>query len=121
MSGATYYLYEPELDSRPFERLIVGLTPTGRQVFSIRLEMHGDKDKLNTVIEQTRKTIGEHHVSVTWEVIGNHHYGSGNRTYRKMVIDERHNRAGNERDGSRWLHRGKGRRGEPGNAPERQD
>ncbi len=118
LSGVSYYLYEPELDIRPFEHLIVGLTPLGRQVFSIRVEMHGKKEELKTIIEQTKKAIGEHHTGVTWEVIGNHHYGSGidgldvtlymigdyvqakptflltydcdSLPYRKLVIDERH-------------------------------
>ena len=117
LSGATYYLYEPDLDIRPFERLIVGLTPLGRQVFSIRLEMHGDKEKLKTIIEQTKNAIGERHIGATWELIGNHHYGRDvdgvdvalyvigdyvqtrptflltydcdSLTYRKMVIEER--------------------------------
>lgn len=116
-SGATYYLYEPDRAIQPFERLIVGLTPLGRQVFSVRLEMHGDKETLKAIIEQTKIAIGESHAGLKWEVIGNHHYGRDvdgvnmglyvigdyvqarstflltygcdSLTYRKMVIEER--------------------------------
>ena len=115
-SGVTYFRLEPSIDIQPFERLIAGVSPKSKQVFSIRLEKHGNAEELDQIIQAFKDAISQSHVSLSWRVIGNHHYGDGldgldvalyrigdivdseqtyfmsydcdSKTYRKNVIDE---------------------------------
>lgn len=73
-SGVTYYLLQPTVDIGPFTELVVGVTPMSRRVFSIRLEMHGDASSLDIVIADTKQNLGSRHGSMSWTVVGNHHY-----------------------------------------------
>ena len=71
----TYYRYKPTIDIAPFSKMIVGVTPTSRQVFTVSLERHGPKDKLEDVISALKKALSTYHNNLEWDINGNHHYG----------------------------------------------
>lgn len=73
LSGVTYFLYEPQVDIAPYNRLIVGVTPKSRKVFSIRLEMQGKKKELQKVLHETKTAIQKKHPNMLWSVIDDNH------------------------------------------------
>ena len=54
--------------------MVLGNSMTG---ISIALERQGKAEELDRIIGQTKAALGKAHASVTWRVIGNHHYGEG--------------------------------------------
>ncbi|MDJ0760564.1 MAG: hypothetical protein QNJ19_14310 [Woeseiaceae bacterium] len=114
--GVRYYTMEPALDIAPFERLVVGATPASGQVFSIRLEKHGNAADLDRDIAMVKARLEDAYPTMAWQVIGNHHHAKGmpdldltvyrigelkggrpsfllsydcdNKRYRQVVIDE---------------------------------
>lgn len=74
-SGVTYFNVLPSVDIQPFEKLIVGVSPKTKRVFSISLEMYGDEKTLDRTIGAFKDALSQTHASVSWRIIGNHHYG----------------------------------------------
>lgn len=74
-SGVAYFSIVPQIGIAPFERIVVGVTPRSRRVFSVSLEMYGGADNLDQVIERYKAALNEVHAAITWNTIGNHHYG----------------------------------------------
>ncbi len=114
--GVRYYVVEPTVDISPFEKMLVGVTPSSGRVFSIRLEKHGDAVSLDRDISLVKARVESAYPAIAWRQVGNHHYAENvsdldlvifrigdlkagrashmlsydcdNKQYRQLVIDE---------------------------------